>query len=140
MRDEASKRDYIAQPFVAGSSIRLVEDLYDTVPAFKESLYEAQALINNNKANVRRNDYSMNIKQIDDDDSIFSMKPQEISISQMQYNVVGTPSQPIYNNYGVTPQQSNQQSMYSPIQPLQQPTQQTKPAIYFVDDAGSIIY
>ncbi len=140
MRDEASKRDYIAQPFVVGSSIRLVEDLYDTVPAFKESLYEAQALINNNKANVRRNDYSMNIKQIDDDDSIFSMKPQEISISQMQYNVVGTPSQPIYNNYGVTPQQSNQQSMYSPIQPLQQPTQQTKPAIYFVDDAGSIIY
>lgn len=39
-RDDAD-RDYIAQPFVEGSRIRLAEDLYLPIPLFKENLHES---------------------------------------------------------------------------------------------------
>lgn len=106
MRDFCTKRDYIAQPFVKGSTIRLVEDLNDPIPSFRESLYEPATLKNDPKTN---NDYCGNIKVIDDDDSIFNTgaAPQPVVLSQMNYEIIGTPSTPVYNNF---------QQMMQPIQ------------------------
>lgn len=115
MRDQCTKRDYIAQPFAKGSTIRLIEDLYDPMPAFKESLYSPANL---NNSGIHKNDYSENIKVIDDDDTIFTKQitpgvglsgpagivPQTISLSSMNFEMVGGPSTPIYGNY--------QQTMY----------------------------
>ena len=64
MRDKCTLRDYIAQPFVYGSTIKLVEDIFMPVPAFKESLHTPQNLINNTK--VKQSEYS-NIPDLDDD-------------------------------------------------------------------------
>lgn len=98
MRDFCTKRDYIAHPFVKGSTIRLVEDINDPIPAFRESLYEPATLKNTPKTN---NDYCGNIKVIDDDDSIFNTAaaPQQVVLSQMNYELIGSPSTPVYNNF-----------------------------------------
>ena len=111
MRDQCTKRDYIAQPFYKGSTIRLVEDLYNPLPMFKETLYNPATL---NTSNIHKNDYSDNITNLDDeDDTIFKkpispmqgihgsvgIAPQQISLSNMNFEVVGGPSTPIYNNY-----------------------------------------
>ncbi len=110
MRDQATKRDYIAQPFVHGSTIRLYEDLFDPMPSFRESLYQQPAL--NHNSNIRKNDYTENIKTIDDYDNIFA-KPiqdaglsgsaaisQPIQLSNMNFEIIGAPSIPVYQNYG----------------------------------------
>lgn len=38
MRDKATMRDYICQPFVPDNDIKLMEDFYSQVPVFKETL------------------------------------------------------------------------------------------------------
>ena len=53
---EAHVRSYMAQPFVGGTGIRLVEDLY-TVPLFKESLHSASLDVDI-APNMRASSYS----------------------------------------------------------------------------------
>ena len=107
MRDACSKRDYIAQPFVEGSTIRLMEDLYSPIPSFKDSLY-APVQLNSN--GMKKNDYNSNIQKIDDDDdSLFKPSPNivpatgviptPIALSTMNFEMIGSPSTPVYNNY-----------------------------------------
>ena len=54
---EGHTRSYIAQPFVGGNGIRLVEDLY-CMPLFKESLHSSNIQPTNIKPNVRSSSYS----------------------------------------------------------------------------------
>lgn len=144
MRDQASKRDYIAHPFAVGSTIRLVEDLLDPIPAFRESLYEPTTMNRgDSNSNVRMNDYSGNIRNLDDDDDgLFNKKtknmpqvystgmvPETIQLSTMNFDLIGGPSVPVYQNY--------QNPVSSPIQEtgfFDQPTgvpQGMVHAIYF---------
>lgn len=68
-------RDYIAQPFVQGSEIRLVEDVGMPVPAFRESL-RAMGNLMHNDTTIRPSTYSNIINSDDmfmsDDSNIFS--------------------------------------------------------------------
>ena len=77
-----TERDYIAHPFVPGSTIRLVEDVGMPVPAFKESLRSVGNLIspygnaiasNNNFGNAIYNNGMLG----DDDSNIFDNKKKE---------------------------------------------------------------
>ena len=77
-----TERDYIAHPFVPGSTIRLVEDVGMPVPAFKESLRGVGNLIspygnaiasNNNFGNAIYNNGMLG----DDDSNIFDNKKKE---------------------------------------------------------------
>ncbi|MBR1987731.1 MAG: hypothetical protein IKA36_01695, partial [Clostridia bacterium] len=111
MRDKAGPRDYIAHPFAEGSTIRLVEDIFDPVPAFKESLHATQNII------TPSSDYQDRIVKRytdDDEDSIFNNRlmdvecsipatPQDVEIiggmpigGNVQIEVIGEPSAPIY--------------------------------------------
>lgn len=68
MRYKASPRDYICQPFVANNSIRLVEDYYNSVPVFKESMKPSPNEVNlyNTGLPIKQSPYQNNISSIDD--------------------------------------------------------------------------
>ena len=82
MRYKATNRDFICQPFIKGNDIRLLEDMYLAVPAFKESLKDGVAESDLYKSPLQqRSPYQNNIKDIDDvirkdnifdDENIFS--------------------------------------------------------------------
>lgn len=98
MRDFCTKRDYVAQPFVEGSTIRLKEDYDLPVPVFRDSLYEPATL-----EKKKKDSYSDGIKNYDDDDdmstSLFAnpgVAPQQISLSNMNCEIIGAPSIPVY--------------------------------------------
>ena len=110
-RDD-SDREYIAQPFVQGSKIRLVEDFYAPIPLFKESLHESNMFQGiQGRENIRNSSYS-DISALDgmfkdEKDDIFevptkytNMTPLDESIKDeyiydIDFDVVGKPSQPI---------------------------------------------
>lgn len=67
LRNAQPVRDYICQPFEAGSTTKLVDDLYDTVPAFRETLKpqnQVNTAINMNGAMIRTSSYT-NINSLD---------------------------------------------------------------------------
>ena len=74
---EAHSRSYIAQPFVGGKGIRLVEDLY-CMPLFRESLHSSSMQQPNIGQNMKKSSYSdiseMDelIRQSTDNTSIFN--------------------------------------------------------------------
>ena len=74
---EAHSRSYIAQPFVGGKGIRLVEDLY-CMPLFRESLHSSSMQQPNIGQNMRKSSYSdisemdVLIRQSTDNTSIFN--------------------------------------------------------------------
>lgn len=83
MRDRASARDYICQPFVNGNDIKLVEDYYSEVPAFKESLkQQPNEVFNSGTLNANRKGIRNTIPEIseiigevnkfDNDENLFS--------------------------------------------------------------------
>lgn len=150
MRDKAGKRDYIAQPFVEGSTIALYEDFNDPIPSFKESLHTPA-----NSIVVHGNDYANKmVKQCEDDeeDSIFSTPvpgPAETN-TQNQYNVVyggmppigsnveviGSPSEPIYP----TTQSEDQQAILNQIKMNQILASVNLPSpVTFYDENGNEI-
>lgn len=101
MRDKGSSRDYIAQPFVQGNEIRLIEDLWAPTPQFKESLH-------NNDINNRANrvaisaasaltgdiDISNEFNMDDDDDfgNSFSKTTYGFEVKEENYNQIGATS------------------------------------------------
>ena len=73
-----TERDYIAQPFVAGSTIRLVEDVGSPVPMFRESLRSSGNLVGmyGNMVNTNSSMYKNNVLETDnmftsDDTNLF---------------------------------------------------------------------
>ena len=71
-------RDYICQPFVPGSEVKLVEDFYSKVPLFKETLAKTTLNQNGNLSKVKQNGFMNNIVDLDkvneqetDEDEIF---------------------------------------------------------------------
>lgn len=73
-------RDYIYQPFDYDNEIKLVEDLYSQVPAFKDTLYEAPQL-NPRPVNIpaaATNNRYGNVKT--DDDNIFELANRYSSV------------------------------------------------------------
>ena len=68
MRDRASAREYICQPFVNGNDIKLVEDYYSDVPAFRESLKQQpnEAALYSGQLNTGRKGVRNNIGDIDE--------------------------------------------------------------------------
>lgn len=90
MRDKPM-RTYIAQPFVYGSTIKLVEDV-GTIPAFKESLHMLPQIQRN--ASIRTNSAStvMNINSIinDSDDEL----DNAFSNASMYYDLDKTATEP----------------------------------------------
>lgn len=90
MRDKCTTQDYIAQPFVAGSTIRLVEDFFEKVPLFKTTLYEEKNYIEaaNNRLNAANGGF--NIRSViddDDDDNIYSTKNISSSVPNIITNM-----------------------------------------------------
>ena len=111
MRDKCTTQDYIAQPFVAGSTIRLVEDFFEKVPLFKTTLYEEKNYIAdaNNRLNAANGGFNIrNVIDDDDDDNIYSTK----NISSAVPNIIANMAQ---SNMSIQ-QQFNQ--VYRP--PLEQ--------------------
>lgn len=94
-RDKSTGREYIAHPFVENSSIKLVEDFYMPVPAFKDSLHTPQNLITDSR--VRNSEYSR-IKDVDDDNIFermqFNNPAANISLPVIP-EVVGERSNPV---------------------------------------------
>lgn len=148
MRDQCTKRDYIAQPFAEGSTIRLEEDLYAPVPVFKDSLYEPMNLNNSrNNTNIRANDYNENLKQIDDDDVLFKInmnqnmpagvQSQPVQLSNMSFEMIGAPSVPVYNNYQKNDAlyDDDNSGYFASIPDPFHPEKQMKQCITFMDDA-----
>lgn len=105
MRDKTS-RTYIAQPFVYGSTIKLVEDV-GGIPMFKESLHMAPGLQRNASIRTRSVNNVMNIDSIindsDYDDNAFS------NATSLNYDL-------------------NKIVEESPVK-------QVQPAIYFIEDS-----
>lgn len=108
-RDDA-ERTYIAQPFVEGSKIRLMEDLYLPVPVFKETLHESSLYQGEeSRRNIRRNSYA-DISALDsmfkkEDNNIFEVPTKYTNMTPIEnvddddiYNItpitVGKPSEP----------------------------------------------
>ena len=60
---EDHSRSYIAQPFVGGNGIRLVEDLY-SMPLFRDSLHKSNLQPITERPNIRSSSYS-NIEELD---------------------------------------------------------------------------
>jgi hypothetical protein len=60
---EDHSRSYIAQPFVGGNGIRLVEDLY-TLPLFRESLHTSNLQPITERPNVKSSSYT-NVEELD---------------------------------------------------------------------------
>lgn len=89
MRDKASARSYIAQPFVPGSTIRLQEDV-GGIPQFKESLHMAPGMKYNTTcvkmtgASVMTNSINDVIDDPDDEDI------DENAFKQTSYNLEDT--------------------------------------------------
>lgn len=112
-RDD-SDRDYMAQPFVEGSRIRLAEDLYLPIPLFKENLHESSLYQGEDgRKNIKVSSYA-DISALDsmfnrEDNNIFEiptkytdMTPLEDNYNDDEYDdykgvpiVVGEPSKPI---------------------------------------------
>lgn len=130
----ASGIDYFAQPFEKNNSIKLVEDYGMEIPAYKTTLSDG-TMQNNNKT-----DYGANVRRFDadEDDDLFSSMPtlnsnisEVLSMSndnQNMFNVVGSPSTPIYP----LPDQNIQVSNW--VQNNIYPEEECKSGIYFVDD------
>lgn len=77
-------RDYIYQPFYEDNEIKLMEDLYEPVPVFKDTLYEAPQ-INNPQINVpESNSRYGNVKT--DDDNIFEAAHRYSSVNMDALN------------------------------------------------------
>ena len=75
-RDDAD-RDYIAQPFVQGSRIRLAEDLHLPIPLFKENLHESSLYQGEaGRQNVKMSSYA----DISALDSMFNKHQEEFEI------------------------------------------------------------
>lgn len=96
-RDKSTGREYIAHPFVQGSTIKLVEDFYMPVPMFKDSLHNAPDLVDNTK--IRNSAYS-NIEKIDNDNifdrmSSYASDQSDIIKNGFMPEIVGERSEPI---------------------------------------------
>lgn len=65
IRNNEIKRHVIYQPFAVGNNMKLVEDVHDDVPAFKETLRAQNGEMFNNGAK-NTNPYTSNIRHIDD--------------------------------------------------------------------------
>ena len=74
-------RDYIAQPFVQGSEIRLVEDVGMPVPAFRESLRAMGNLMHSDNT-IRPSTYSNMIES----DAIFMMDDSNVFAGGSSYS------------------------------------------------------
>ena len=74
-------RDYIAQPFVQGSEIRLVEDVGMPVPAFRESL-RAMGNLMHNDTTIRPSTYSNMINS----DAIFTLDDSNVFSGGSSYS------------------------------------------------------
>lgn len=75
MRYKASNRDYINHPFESDNPIRYVEDIYDKVPAFRDSLSDSnynELNVNTHMNTIRTSSYC-NINVLDD--SVEDIKP-----------------------------------------------------------------
>ena len=79
-----TERDYIAHPFVPGSTIRLVEDVGLPVPAFKETLRSSGNLVGPYGNMVHTNTYSNNA--IINTDEMFTSDDSNIFGSGTTYN------------------------------------------------------
>lgn len=66
MRGKCSLRDTIFQPYVNAESIQLMEDLYEKVPVFKDTLKDAPSEANLYNNGINRSKYQNNIKDIDE--------------------------------------------------------------------------
>lgn len=88
MRDRASDRDYIAQPFVAGNDIKFVEDFYSDVPAFRESLKEQPNETNlySGKFATTRSARRNPIQEVDEISNILNFKSDTNIFSGSMYN------------------------------------------------------
>lgn len=71
-------RDYIYQPFCLDNDVKLTEDLYEQVPLFKESLYEAPQFTQQ-PVNIQSNNRYGDIKT--DDDNIFELAHRYSSVN-----------------------------------------------------------
>lgn len=121
MRDQCTSRDYIAHPFVKGSTITLLEDYYMPVPAFRESLHTPPNLINNTK--VKRSDYGMHIEDLDADNIFNRIQNPDTSgildIGNHIPEITGNRSEPI--PFGAFNASSSYSSIMMPqmnIQPM----------------------
>ncbi len=132
MRDKV-KRDYICQPFVFGSTIRLVEDV-GALPMFKESLHIAPTLNHTRNASIRTTAANnvVNLNNLFGDDitdsssfsnaNISSFNLNEDNDSQLPENKYGHPIEsPIYYVEDTKPDLSKLNSLKAKIAEMKSP-------------------
>ena len=84
------------QPFMVEHALKLVEDEYSEIPAYRWTLIDKEA----GPLRAANNDYVKPSRRIDDDEEMFSSKNLSgEDIVNNQVSVIGAPSIPIYNNY-----------------------------------------
>lgn len=83
------QRDYICQPFVHGNDIKLVEDFYSPVPAFKDSLYDTSMNQLNRSSKIKQSNYS-NVINIDDDGEENIFESNASRYSSIEINEIDT--------------------------------------------------
>ena len=100
-------RDYVAQPFVQGSEIRLVEDINQSIPQFKDTLKNINNISQSNEDNIKVSSYSNLIGMINDtNQDDISLDNNEIAnMSYYTANNINQYTKPLssdipkYNNY-----------------------------------------
>lgn len=105
MRDKNNGLNYIAQPFKKGSSIALEEDLYDSIPVFKESLHDFGSNIKPN-TNIKTSVYNNTFD--DNEDNIFE-KISKTSYESSNFIELKSPNilPPLPPSYSQVEQQKN---------------------------------
>lgn len=90
MRYKSSARDYICQPFVNGNDIKMIEDYYNPVPLFKDTLNTVSQMNNTVTPNIKPSSYN-NIKVLDvddDEENIFELATKYSSINSSMAEVI----------------------------------------------------
>jgi len=152
--------DIFFQPYVLCENdrpIKLVEDVNAIKPAYLTTLMDGDQV---SKMKAKSNDYRKNIRKVDDDDNYFSSEVMGGATSestddillpfnenQSMFNVVGGPSQPVFNNIIQMPVQSDPIMMESVRVPTEWENELVslkynsvgRTAIAFLDSSGLVI-